>query len=74
MFIGVVELLGAIGVVVPMAMNIDPWLTPLAATGLAIAMLLAVVYHVRRKEPPMAPAVLMSLALLVAVGRFSRMS
>ncbi len=71
MFIGIAELLGAIGVVLPMAVNIAPWLSPAAAAGLAIAMLLGAIYHIRRKEPPAAPAVLMLLALFVAVGRFS---
>ena len=70
-FIGVAELLGAIGIVLPMAAGIDAWLSPLSAAGLAIVMLLAVVYHVRRHEPLAAPAVLLLLAVFVAVGRFS---
>jgi uncharacterized membrane protein len=71
-FIGVVELLGAIGLVLPAATGIAPILTPLAATGLAIVMMLAAVTHVRRKEPSgvVVNAVLFALAALVAWGRF----
>jgi hypothetical protein len=70
-FIGVAELFGAIGAVLPMAAGIDPWLSPISAAGLGMVMLLAVVYHLRRHESPAAPAVLMLLALFVTVGRFS---
>jgi uncharacterized membrane protein YphA (DoxX/SURF4 family) len=68
-FIGLSELAGAIGIVLPMAARVAPWLTPIAALGLAIVMLLAVLYHLRRHEPPAAPAVLLLLALFVAAGR-----
>ena len=70
MFIGLSELAGAIGIVLPMAANVAPWISPIAALGLATVMLLAVLYHLRRHEPPAAPAVLFLLALFVAVGRF----
>ena len=71
-FIGVVELLGAIGLILPAATGIAPILTPLAATGLAIVMVLAAGTHVRRKEPSgvAVNAVLFALAALVAWGRF----
>ncbi|MEW1840978.1 DoxX family protein [Nonomuraea angiospora] len=70
--IGVVELLGALGLLLPAATGIAPVLTPLAATGLAITMLGAAVTHVRRKEPA-AVAVnvaLLALSALIAWGRF----
>jgi len=70
-FIGLSEVAGAIGIVLPMAANVTPWLSPIAAAGLATVMLLAVVYHVRRHEPPAAPAALFLLTLFVAVGRFA---
>src|SRR4051812_30782802 len=54
-FIGAVELLGAIGLVLPAATGIAPWLTPLAATGLVVVQVLAVVTHLRRKEPQVLP-------------------
>jgi hypothetical protein len=42
-FIGVVEVLGALGLILPAALRIKPWLTPLAAAGLVIVMIGAVV-------------------------------
>ena len=70
--IGVLELLGAIGLILPALLDIAPILVPVAATGLAITMAGAVAVHVRRKEyPAIAPgAVLLLLALFVAWGRF----
>lgn len=49
-FIGVMELLGAIGLVLPAATGVLPVLTPMAATGLAAVMLLAMNTHRRRGE------------------------
>src|ERR1700693_1405840 len=71
MFIGLSELAGAIGIVLPMAAMVAPWLSPIAAAGLATVMLLAVIYHLRRHESPAVPAGLFLLALFVVVGRFS---
>ncbi|MDX3100346.1 DoxX family protein [Nonomuraea angiospora] len=70
--IGVMELLGTIGLIVPAATGIAPVLTPIAATGLAIMMILAGALHIRRKEPSglMTTAVLLVLCALVAWGRF----
>lgn len=42
-FIGICELLGALGLVLPGLLRIKPWLTPLAACGLVIIMIGAVV-------------------------------
>lgn len=71
-FIGVVEMLGALGLILPAAFGIAPILTPLAATGLAITMVLAAVVHARRKESQMivVNVVLLALAAFVAVMRF----
>ena len=70
--IGTAELLGAIGLVLPAATGILPWLTPLAASGLALVMVLAAITHVRRKEPQAVVfnAVLFALAAFVASQRF----
>ena len=38
-FIGFAEVLGAAGLVLPMATGVLPWLTPLAAVGLALIVL-----------------------------------
>jgi hypothetical protein len=71
-FIGSVELLAAIGLILPALTGIATFLTPLAATGLAILQALAVVTHIRRREPGAVAfnLVLMALALFVAWGRF----
>jgi putative oxidoreductase len=49
-FIGVAEVLAAAGLTLPALTGILPWLTPLAAVGLIIVMLGAVVFHIRRGE------------------------
>jgi len=71
-FIGVVELLGGLGLILPAATGIAPVLTPTAATGLAVVMVLAAATHVRRREPSAVAfnAVLFVLAAVVAWGRF----
>jgi uncharacterized membrane protein YphA (DoxX/SURF4 family) len=69
--IGLAEVLGAVGLVVPTLTGIAPILTPLAAAGLVAIMIGAVATHVRRKEPPMLPIVLGILAAIVAVVRFA---
>ncbi|MFI6317888.1 DoxX family protein [Nonomuraea sp. NPDC050556] len=68
--IGVVELLAAIGLVLPWATGIAPVLTPLAAAGLAVTMVLAAAVHRRRKEPMTVNLVLLAMTVIVAVGRF----
>lgn len=70
--IGALEVLGAIGLVLPPLVGVAEWLTPLAATGLFLVMAGAVVVHVRRGETNqlVPPAVLGLLALVVAIGRF----
>ena len=70
-FIGMAEIAGSLGIVLPMATNIAPWLSPWAAIGLAIIMLLAIVFHLRRHESPVAPIILFLLAAFVVFGRFS---
>ncbi len=69
--IGTLEILGAIGLIVPALLGILPWLTPLAGAGLALTMVGALALHVSRKEySQLAPAgVLLLLAVVVAVGR-----
>lgn len=69
--IGVLEVLGAIGLILPWALTIVPELTGIAGIGLLIVMLGAVATHVRRGETQMVvpPAVLGLLAAFVAYGR-----
>jgi Flp pilus assembly protein TadB len=70
-FIGVAELAGAVGVVVPMATGVAPWITPWAAIGLATILVLAAGFHVRRRESPVPPLVLLVAAVFVAWGRLA---
>ncbi len=69
-FIGITELLGAIGLILPVLTGIVPWLTIAAAVGLAVAMLCAVIFHAVRKEySGITPGlVLLILAAFVVVG------
>jgi hypothetical protein len=70
--VGVLEILGAVGVILPALINVAPGLVPVAATGLALVMAGAVALHLRRREyPALAPSgVLLVLAAVVAWGRF----
>ncbi len=70
--IGTLELLGAAGLILPAATGIWPWLTPVAAIGLVLTMMGAMITHIRRQEFPGlgVNVVLLVLALFVAYGRF----
>ena len=49
-FIGVAEMLGAIGIIAPAATGVLPVLTPIAALCFAIIMVLAIPIHYKRAE------------------------
>lgn len=70
-FVGISELLGAVGLVVPAATRLLPWLTPLAAAGFVTIMALAIPMHAVHGELGGIPVnlVLGALAAFVAVGR-----
>jgi uncharacterized membrane protein YphA (DoxX/SURF4 family) len=70
--IGLAEILGAIGLVLPAAVRIAPILVPLAAVGLALVMAGAVVVNARRKDGATIAVnlVLIAVAVFVAWGRF----
>jgi len=70
--IGVAEVLGGLGLVLPAVTGLAPVLVPIAATGLGVVMVLAAITHARRKEPTMIAVnlVLLALAVVVAWGRF----
>ena len=71
-FIGLSELLGALGLVLPAATRVKPWLTPLAALGLVTVMLLAAGYHLTRGEGVAAAAPSLALGALAAVVAWGR--
>jgi len=70
--IAILEALGAIGLVLPLATNTLVWLTPIAALGLALLMLCAVPFHAARREWTniIVNAALGALAAFVAFGRW----
>ncbi|MET7400319.1 DoxX family protein [Dactylosporangium sp. NPDC005572] len=70
-FIGVCEVLGGVGLILPAITRVRPKLTPLAAAGLALTMLLAAGFHLMRGEYALVPAnlVLGAVAGFIAVGR-----
>jgi len=73
-FVGIAELLGAIGVVFPMLIGILPWLTVLAAIGLTMLQISAIfTEHLPKKEYKILPLNLyfMTLSIFVLIGRWS---
>jgi len=73
-FVGISELLGAVGLIIPALTGILPWLTPLAAIGLALIQVLAIfTVHLPKKEFQVIPVnvVLLVLAIIAAYGRFT---
>ena len=71
-FIGLMEFLGALGLILPGLLRIKPMLTPLAALGLVIIMIGATVVNLRMGAgvASLMPAVVGILAAFVAYGRW----
>lgn len=71
--VGISELLGAVGLIVPWATGIEPILTPIAAAALAFVMVLAAVYHAVKGEYKAIAFnfVLGAMAVAVAYFRFT---
>jgi uncharacterized membrane protein YphA (DoxX/SURF4 family) len=72
-FIGISELLGAVGLILPMLTGILAWLTPIAALGLSLIQLLAIfTEHLPKKEYNVIPmnTVLLALAAFIIFGRW----
>jgi uncharacterized membrane protein YphA (DoxX/SURF4 family) len=70
--IGTLEVLAAVGLILPAALEIAPVLVPLAAVGLLLLMLGAIITHLRRHEAQaiVVTLPLLALAAVVAWGRF----
>jgi uncharacterized membrane protein YphA (DoxX/SURF4 family) len=74
--IGSLEVLAAVGLIFPAALDIAPVLVPLAAVGLVLLMVGAIITHLRRHEAQaiVVNLALLALAVLVAWGRFGPQS
>jgi len=68
LFLGVAEVLAAIGLTLPGLTRILPWLVPTAAAGLMIVMIGAITLHVSRGEVSSAITTTVLLALLTFVA------
>jgi uncharacterized membrane protein len=72
--IGILEIFGAIGLILPELLHVAVILTPIAATGLVLIQVFAIVVHIRRHDDPKrlpVNIVLLLLALFVAIARFA---
>lgn len=67
--IGLLEVLGGLGIILPSLTGILTFLTPLAGVGFVLIMSGAMFTHIRRKEPIIPNVILMVLAGVVAYGR-----
>ena len=74
--IGILEILAAVGLILPAVFDIAPVLVPLAALGVVLLMVGAIITHLRRHEAKViaSPVALLALAVLVAWGRFGAQS
>lgn len=76
-FVGISEILGALGLILPLLTGIMPWLTLLAAIGLGVIQALAIfTEHLPKKEYSVIPMniVLLALSIFVVVGRWTLFS
>jgi putative oxidoreductase len=73
--LGVLDLLGGIGIIVPALLKIKPGLTPLAALGVVLLMTSASVFHISRGEASVIGfnIILMLLASFIAWGRYKKL-
>jgi uncharacterized membrane protein YphA (DoxX/SURF4 family) len=74
--IGALELLAAVGLILPAVLDVAPVLVPLAAVGLVLLMVGAMITHLRRHESQalVMNLAILALAVLVAWGRFGPQS
>jgi uncharacterized membrane protein YphA (DoxX/SURF4 family) len=76
-FVGIAELLGALGIVLPILTGVLVWLTPLAAIGLTLVQISAIfTEHLPKKEYKILPLNLyfMAMSIFVLIGRWSLLS
>ncbi len=73
-FIGAMEIIGGLGLLLPSLLRIKPVLTPLEGSGLAIIMLFAIIYHIGKGEFAALPVniIMGGLSLFVAWARYNK--
>jgi len=69
-FIGIMEVLGVIGIILPWLLNVWPILTPAAAVGFAIVMIGAFAVHFTKKDYKILPVLVLAFFISVAVAWF----
>ncbi len=74
LFIGIAEVLAAVGLILPGLTRIMPGLVPAAAVGIMVVMVSATIFHLSRGEYGAAATtfVLLLIATFVAYGRWRR--
>lgn len=65
---GVAEIAGGLGLILPAATRVMPWLVPLAAAGLAILMVAAAIWHLPRGEFAQVGLTLVNAAIMAAIA------
>ena len=72
--IGFSEIMGSIGLILPSLLRIKPWLTPWVAIGIAVIMLLAIVFNISLGETSVIGLniILFLMAIFIAWGRFKK--
>jgi hypothetical protein len=68
LFLGVAEILSAVGLTLPGLTRMQPWLVSCAAAGIMIVMICATIYHVTRGEMSSAIVTLVLLAMATFVA------
>jgi putative oxidoreductase len=71
LFLGVAEVLAAIGLILPGLTRIQPWLVPCASAGIMIVMVSATIFHLARAEGSSALTTLV-LLLMATVVTYAR--
>ncbi|BDD02940.1 hypothetical protein AUTU_04230 [Aureibacter tunicatorum] len=71
--IGITEILGVIGLNLPFLMNKFKYLSPMAAFGLALTMIGAVVVHLNNNEPFVMQLVFLGMLSLVGIYRYKQL-
>ena len=75
--IGILEILGALGLILPQLTGIIPWLVTLSSFGLVLTMFVAMIVHLRRGDglkSVMINIILLLMSSFITYGRFDLIS